>query len=78
MRIGITILTDVSGDQFVYGGKGEVVLPLADLPEHKAIVKTASTQGLVIGKKAFIEGMVVSQYGVESRKKFPVVEAKKK
>lgn len=78
MRIGITVLTDAAGDQFVYGGKGDVVLPLVDLPEHKAIVKQAATDGLVIGKKVFVSGMVVSQYGVESRKRFPVVEAKKK
>jgi hypothetical protein len=78
MRIGITVLTDAIGNQFVYGGKGEVVLPLSDLPEHKDLVKLAATNGLVIGKKSFVAGMVVSQYGVESRKRFPIVEAKKK
>lgn len=78
MKIGITVLTDAAGDQFAYGGKGEVVVPLADLPEHKAIVKEAAVKGLVIGKKTFVSGMVVSQYGIESRKSFPVIKAEKK
>lgn len=78
MRIGITVLTDANGDQFVYGGQGDKVLPLADIPVHKDLIKQAATGGLVIGKKVFVSGMVVSQYGVESRKKFPVVESEKK
>lgn len=77
MRIGISVLTDQAGNQYVYGGKGETVLPLADIEEHKAIVKTAATKGLTIGKKVFVAGMVVSQYGVDCRKKFPVIAAKK-
>jgi hypothetical protein len=77
MRFGITVLIDAKGDQFIYPGQGEVVLPLAGLPEHKAIVKEAAAKGLVIGGKVFSSGIVVSQYGTEASKKFPVIEAKK-
>lgn len=77
MRIGISVLTDAAGNNFVYGGKGEVVLPLVNIEEHKELVKKAASKGLTIGKKSFVAGMVLSQYGVDCRKKFPVVAAKK-
>ena len=78
MRVGITVLTDAKGDLFVYPGHGEVALPLAGLPEHKALVKDAASKGLVIGGKSFVQGIVISQYGTEARKNFPVIEVKKK
>lgn len=78
MRLGITVLIDTAGDQYVYPGKGEVVLPLADLPEHKALVKQAATNGLVIDGKVFASGIVVSQYGIEARKNFPIADKKPK
>lgn len=78
MRIGITVLTDVDGNRFIYGGKGDVVLPLADMQTHKDLIRKASVDGLVIGKKVFEAGMLVTQYGLDSRKKFPVIESKKK
>ena len=77
MRIGVTILKDIKGDVFVYSGQGEVVLPLAPLTEQKDLVKTAAVGGMKIGGKVFESGMVVSQFGIETRKSFPSVEGKK-
>ena len=77
MRFGVTILKDNKGDFFVYPGQGEVALPLAPLVTQKEIVKAAAVSGLKIGGKVFDSGVVVSQYGMETRKGFPAVKSKK-
>lgn len=77
MRIGVTILKDSKGEVFVYSGQGEVVLPLAPLAEQKDIVKAAAVTGLKIGGKVFDSALVVSQFGIETRKSFPAIKSKK-
>lgn len=70
MRFGVTVLTDGKGELFVYPGKGEVALPLVDIANQKELIKRAAVDGLKIGNKVFSSGVVVSQYGTESRKRF--------
>jgi ABC-type uncharacterized transport system involved in gliding motility auxiliary subunit len=74
MRIGVTILTDAKGDNFVLaGGKA---LPLTDLAAQKSALKLAAVQGMKVGGKAFSAGMLVTQYGVDIRKKFAALSGK--
>ncbi len=74
MRLGVTILTDAKGDNFVLaGGKA---LPLADLAAQKTAIKLAAVQGMKVGGKAFVAGMLMTQYGMDMRKKFAALSGK--
>lgn len=77
MRHGVSILTDVDGSLHVYPGTGNVTLPLADITANKNVMREAAVAGLRIGKRVFVKGMVVSQYGREYHRAFPVIESKK-
>jgi hypothetical protein len=74
MRIGITVVRDASGAEFVLsGGK---ILPVEDIDKQKILLKDCAVKGLKVGGKSFVAGMLVTQHGVDSRKRFPVIAAK--
>jgi len=73
MKIGITVLKDFDGVHYVLAdGKP---CKLDDIGAQKLALKDAAGAGLRLGKRAFASGMVLSQYGVEARKTFPLVTA---
>ena len=69
MKVGITVLEGADGVAYVLaGGKA---CRADDIGKQKLALKTAADKGLQIGKQRFVGGMVLSQYGVETRKTFP-------